>query len=712
MRIIVTGSIAYDYIMSFPGKFSEHILPEKIDILSVSFLVDSLRKEPGGCAANIAYSLALLGERPRCMATVGVDFEPERDRLERAGVDTSLITTIDGAFTSSFFVSTDERNCQIASFYVGAMGHADELTFASIDTSGVDAVIISPNAPAAMEKYVRECRALRLPYVYDPSQQIVRLSAEALIEGIEHSRILIANEYEFELIKNKTGLDIEDVLDLTGTIIITRGEHGSIIRSDGHVDVIPVAAPRSIVDPTGVGDAYRAGVLFGMLHGLPWPVSGRIGSLAATYALESVGTQAHYFTAADFASRYAEHFGPLDSTTLAALRALRQGAAAGRRAPRACLHVTTETGQPDARAAGRRRRRGAVRLQPALHAGRRGRRAGRPLRDARLRHQGRGQRHLLPAHQGRARLHKPHITMDDGATWSATLHKERRELLDGVIGGTEETTTGVIRLRAMAKDGALKYPVIAVNDAMTKHLFDNRYGTGQSTLDGIIRATNILLAGKNFVVGGYGWCSRGIAMRAKGMGANVIVTEIDPLQGARGGDGRLPRHADGEAAPIGDIFVTATGDIHVFDARALRGDEGRRDPGQLRPLQRRDQHPGAGGHGRRRAPVREFVDEYTWPTAAASTWLGEGRLVNLAAAEGHPASVMDMSFANQALSASTWSRTRRLEKRSTRAGGPRPGDRPPEARRHGRQHRRADPRAGSVPGVVDGWELVNAARKV
>jgi len=255
-------------------------------------------------------------------------------------------------------------------------------------------------------------------------------------------------------------------------------------------------------------------------------------------------------------------------------------------------------------------------------------------------------------HLKRALDHRPHITMDDGADLVSELHKNRTELLDEVIGGTEETTTGVIRLRAMAHDGALKFPVIAVNDSLTKHLFDNRYGTGQSTIDGIIRATNVLLAGRVVVVGGYGWCSRGIAMRAKGMGANVIVTEVDPLKA-------LEAVMDGfrvmpmiEAAPIGDIFVTSTGDINVIDTHhfeamkdgAIVANSGHFNvelniPG-LREM--------ATGEPRL---VRPFVEQYRLPDGRAINVLAEGRLVNLSAAEGHPASVMDMSFANQSLGA-------------------------------------------------------------
>ena len=247
--------------------------------------------------------------------------------------------------------------------------------------------------------------------------------------------------------------------------------------------------------------------------------------------------------------------------------------------------------------------------------------------------------------------HKPQMTMDDGADLVGLLHKDRTELLQHVIGGTEETTTGVIRLRAMAKDGALKFPVIAVNDSNTKHLFDNRYGTGQSTIDGIIRATNVLLAGRNVVVAGYGWCSRGIASRARGMGANVIVTEIDPLpalEAVMDGFRVMPMN---EAAKIGDIFVTATGDIHVIDTQhfaAMKDGAIVCNSGHfnveinlkgLRQMSKGDPRL-----------VRPFVEEYQVGNKLIYI-LGEGRLINLASAEGHPASVMDMSFANQALGA-------------------------------------------------------------
>jgi adenosylhomocysteinase len=245
--------------------------------------------------------------------------------------------------------------------------------------------------------------------------------------------------------------------------------------------------------------------------------------------------------------------------------------------------------------------------------------------------------------------HRPQITLDDGADLVATIHRDRRELLDGIVGGTEETTTGVIRLRAMAKDGALKYPIIAVNEANTKHLFDNRYGTGQSTIDGITRATNVLWAGKQVVVIGYGWCGRGVALRARGLGAQVIVVEVEPLRA-------LEAVMDGyrvmpmiDASAIGDIFISVTGDIHAIDQHhmeamkdgAILANSGHFNVElNLRAL---------GGMAESRRHVRPFVEEYRLADGRRLFVLGEGRLINLAAAEGHPASVMDMSFANQAL---------------------------------------------------------------
>jgi adenosylhomocysteinase len=247
--------------------------------------------------------------------------------------------------------------------------------------------------------------------------------------------------------------------------------------------------------------------------------------------------------------------------------------------------------------------------------------------------------------------HKPMITMDDGADLVSTIHSDRKELIDGIIGGTEETTTGVIRLRSMEANKVLMFPLVAVNDANTKHLFDNRYGTGQSTVDGIIRATNVLFAGKIVVVCGYGWCGRGVAMRARGLGANVVVTEIDPLralEAAMDGYSVMPFI---EAARIGEIFITLTGDIHVIREEHLNVMKDGAivcNSGHFNVEINIDALEKICVKKRR---IREYVDEYTLKDGRKINLLGEGRLINLAAAEGHPASVMDMSFANQALCA-------------------------------------------------------------
>jgi adenosylhomocysteinase len=245
----------------------------------------------------------------------------------------------------------------------------------------------------------------------------------------------------------------------------------------------------------------------------------------------------------------------------------------------------------------------------------------------------------------------PHMTMDDGADLVSTLHKERPDQCTEVAGGTEETTTGVIRLKAMAAAGALRFPVIAVNDSMTKHFFDNRYGTGQSTIDGIVRATNVLLAGKNFVVVGYGWCGKGLAMRARGIGANVIVTEVDPVaavEAVMDGFRVMPMDA---AAPIGDVFCSVTGDINVIDEPDFEKMKDGAIVANSGHFNVEINIPALEKLATEKRRVREFVDQYTLPNGCKVNLLAEGRLINLSAAEGHPASVMDMSFANQALSA-------------------------------------------------------------
>jgi adenosine kinase len=309
MKIIVTGSIAYDYLMSFPGKFTEHFLPEHMHRVSLSFLVDSMDKRRGGCAPNIAYTLALLGERPFLMATAGEDFGDYRLWLDAAGIDTSLVKQVGGKFTASFFCSTDTENNQIASFYTGAMADAGQLSFRGVKDAKL--AIISPNDPGAMVSYAEECRTLKIPYIFDPGQQCARMSGDELRDGVVGAYIVICNDYEFELLRQKTGMGEKEVLENAGTLIITKGEKGSsVITKGGQVDVAAVA-PRTVVDPTGVGDAFRGGLMKGIALGLPHDVAARLGSVAATYALEHLGGQSHAYTWDEFKTRYEQHFGSL-----------------------------------------------------------------------------------------------------------------------------------------------------------------------------------------------------------------------------------------------------------------------------------------------------------------------------------------------------------------------------------------------------------------
>jgi adenosine kinase len=314
MTIVVTGSFAFDYIMQFPGRFTDHILPDQLEKISLSFLVDDMRKVRGGCGPNIAYSLALLGERPRLMATAGQDALEYRDWLIAQGVDTSLLRIYNDLFTASFFVSTDRDQNQIASFYTGAMARARGLSFYDLDGE-VKIAIISPNDPLAMDKYARECRELGIPYIYDPSQQVARVGGDELAEGLTGAYILILNEYEYNILQKKTGLNENLLLERVNWIVVTKGKDGSTIlgRETETGDVqrldVPAATPRAAYDPTGVGDAYRAGLIKGLVHGYPWPVTGRLASLAAVYVLEHPGPQPLPYTLKEFVGRYRENFG-------------------------------------------------------------------------------------------------------------------------------------------------------------------------------------------------------------------------------------------------------------------------------------------------------------------------------------------------------------------------------------------------------------------
>jgi adenosine kinase len=309
MNIVVTGSIAYDYLMSFPGRFTEHFLPEHMNRISLSFLVDTMDKRRGGCAPNIAYTLALLGARPLLMATAGEDFGEYRQWLGAAGIDTTHVKQIDGKFCASFFCSTDLHNNQIASFYTGAMADAGQLSFRSVKDCGL--AIIAPNDPGAMVQYAEECRTLNIPFIFDPGQQCARMQGDELRDGLTGAAVVIVNDYELELLRQKTGLSERDILGLAEALVVTRGELGSsIIDAGGQVDV-PAISPTHIVDPTGVGDAFRGGLMRGISLGLPYEVCARLGSVAATYALEHMGGLSHAYTWDEFRTRYERHFGTL-----------------------------------------------------------------------------------------------------------------------------------------------------------------------------------------------------------------------------------------------------------------------------------------------------------------------------------------------------------------------------------------------------------------
>ena len=307
MTIALSGSIAFDYLMTFPGRFRDHILADHLDRLSLSFLVDSLERRRGGIAANIAFTLALLGERPWVVGTVGEDFEDYRAWLRSKGVETSSIKTIPGLLTASFFVTTDQINSQIASFYTGAMAHASEIRVSDLDPRP-SLVVISANDPAAMEAHAAECLRLGIPFIYDPSQQVVRMDAAALAKGLDGCMAAFGNDYEFALIQDKIGVTPEDLAKRAAFVAVTLGEKGvDVYTRDGrvHVDSVP---PASLADPTGVGDAFRGGFLKGFLHGLSLERCAQMGTVAATFCLEAKGTQGHEYDLPAFVRRFRRTF--------------------------------------------------------------------------------------------------------------------------------------------------------------------------------------------------------------------------------------------------------------------------------------------------------------------------------------------------------------------------------------------------------------------
>jgi adenosine kinase len=310
--VVISASLAYDYIMTFPGSFKDHILPDKVHVLSVSFLFDSLRRMRGGIAGNIAYNLALLGERPLVVGAGGPDFAEYRAAFDALGIDTGLVLDVDDLLTGSSFMTTDLDNNQIAGFYPGASAHAASISVREA-ASNARFGLVGATTLEAMRRHAAEFVEAGCPLIYDPSQQVVALPADDLRIGIEAASIVVGSDYEFGMIERKTGWNVAAVAARTPLTVVTYGAEGSELFWRGEATRIPAVPAEPLADPTGGGDAYRAGLIKGLLLGLDLPIAGRLGSLAATYAVERYGTQEHSYTAEDFVARfdrsYAEYAG-------------------------------------------------------------------------------------------------------------------------------------------------------------------------------------------------------------------------------------------------------------------------------------------------------------------------------------------------------------------------------------------------------------------
>ncbi|MFN8514439.1 MAG: carbohydrate kinase family protein [Thermomicrobiales bacterium] len=307
MSVLVTGSLAFDHIMRFPGYFKDNILPDKIHMFNVSFVVSSLTRQRGGTGGNIAYSLALLGETPRLFASSGHDSTAYLEELRAIGVDTSAVDVVED-FTASAFIMTDNSNNQITGFYPGAMNHAGERSLREVVAPGTTLALVSANSLSAVRRYTAECRELGIPYIHDLGMSLPILTDEDLVEGITGAEVVIGNDYEMALIAERTGFDRDELRRRARIIVTTLGDQGSEIDFQGEVHRIPVAVADPMIDPTGAGDAYRSGLVLGLTRGFPLPIAGRIASLAATYAVEHLGTQAHSYTTAEFAERFNRTF--------------------------------------------------------------------------------------------------------------------------------------------------------------------------------------------------------------------------------------------------------------------------------------------------------------------------------------------------------------------------------------------------------------------
>ena len=306
--VLITGSLAFDIIMDFPGRFSDHIDPTKIHILNLSFLVDSLKKQKGGTAGNIAYNLSLLEIPVSILGSVGEDFDEYQTFLQKAGVDVSNIKVIKDEKTSQAFITTDKADNQITSFYPGSMKNNSSLKIVDLSEKP-EFTVISPNDPKAMINFALECQKLEIPYMFDPGMQLPRLTNQDLITGIKGAKILIGNDYEIGLLSSKLKVKSEKLLENIKILITTLGEKGSIIQTKDQNIRIKAAKPKEVIDPTGAGDAYRAGFLAGYLQGLDLKVCGQMGSVTACYSVEKYGTTTHSFTMDEFQQKYKENYG-------------------------------------------------------------------------------------------------------------------------------------------------------------------------------------------------------------------------------------------------------------------------------------------------------------------------------------------------------------------------------------------------------------------
>lgn len=315
-NVIVTGTLGYDYIMDFPGKFADRIMPDAIHKISLSFLVDTLSKQFGGTAGNIAYTLKLLGIEQYIVSTAGNDFTPYKTFLKKHKIPTKYIKEYEDIGTGSYFVVTDQEDNQIGSFYTGATRYAKQLTLKGFslpckENPSINFIVVAPTEPSAMKKYVKECQELHLPYLYDPAFQIASFTAEELKEGITGATIFIGNDYEMALVEEKLGISHEELRVMVPIVITTLGSKGSIIETRRESIHIKPAKPKNTTDPTGAGDAFRAGFVAGYLRGFDLVTCGQMGSVAAVYTVETYGTQTHSFSRQEFVKRYKENFGSI-----------------------------------------------------------------------------------------------------------------------------------------------------------------------------------------------------------------------------------------------------------------------------------------------------------------------------------------------------------------------------------------------------------------